>query len=148
MEELIPSDSDHSICIFFCLLIQLLVRPQMTMNVTIIWSYRVCSNMVMEASLSSKLCYKLIWNQRSLITAIAVRRQNHTMIYWFSGEKCPKWDSAHWQDDVNPHILYMFDGTFWFTRSKWNYSGQVTHTQPLPKVRACEYTKQRLLATL
>ena len=24
----------------------------------------------------------------------------------------PEWDFAHVQDDVNPHILHMFEGTF------------------------------------
>ena len=30
----------------------------------------------------------------------------------YSGEQMPRWNFSHMQDDVNSHILGMFDGTF------------------------------------
>ena len=36
----------------------------------------------------------------------------NSTIKCFNGEQSSVWDLAHAQDDVNPHILHMFDGTF------------------------------------
>ena len=30
----------------------------------------------------------------------------------FNGEPMPGWDFAHVQDDANPHIVHMLEGTF------------------------------------
>ena len=32
----------------------------------------------------------------------------------------PEWDFEHVRNNVNPHILRMFEDTFHLTRSKWN----------------------------
>ena len=33
---------------------------------------------------------------------------------YFNGDQMPGWDFAHVQDDVNPHIMHMLEGTFSF----------------------------------
>ena len=48
----------------------------------------------------------------SLIRAFAVCHQKHCMLIMecINGEQMPEWDLAHAQDDVNSHILPMFEG--------------------------------------
>ena len=48
---------------------------------------------------------------RSLISAFAVQKQKNST-ECFNGEQMPRRDFTHEQDDVNPHILRMREGTF------------------------------------
>ena len=49
--------------------------------------------------------------KRSLITAFSVPKQNLDTIKCLMERKC-LYGTAHVQDDVNPHILRMLEGTF------------------------------------
>ena len=56
-------------------------------------------------------------SMHSLIRAFSVRKQNHCVLQNVSMESKGPDETVHVQDDVNPHILRMLEGTFSKTRS-------------------------------
>ena len=46
-------------------------------------------------------------------------RDNEIRLY-INGEQFPGWDLTHAEDDVNPHILRLLEGTFWLDVAQLN----------------------------
>ena len=55
---------------------------------------------------------------RRLILAFAVRKQNHWILYDVKIENKYPDETAHVQDDGNPHILRMLEDTFSFDAAR------------------------------
>ena len=69
---------------------------------------------------------------RSLIRVFTARQQNHRILQeCMNGEQSPGWYFAHSQDDLNPRILRIFEGTFSLDTAKVRKC-TAAHVYPAP----------------